>query len=53
MQLLLDPRFFNYVIMALFMVSAVRWAFAGSWVDASYWLFSLALTATVTFGYDR
>jgi hypothetical protein len=49
--LLLDPRIFNYAIMALYFLNSVRWAFAGSWADVCYWLSALAITATVTFGY--
>ncbi len=49
--LLFDPRIFNYVIMTLYFLNSVRWAFAGSWADVSYWLSALAITATVTFGY--
>lgn len=44
-----DPRPFNYVIMALFAATAVRWAFAGSWQQALYWAASVLLTAAVTF----
>lgn len=51
MAFLLDPGIFNFVIMALYCANAVRWAFAGSYADSSYWLSALAITATVTFGY--
>ena len=50
---LLDPKFFNWLIMVLFLVNAARWAFHGSWADTSYWLCSFAITATVTWGYQR
>ena len=51
--LLLDPRIFNYVILALFLMSAGRWAFDGSWVNALYWFSAFTLNAAVTFGYQR
>lgn len=53
MSALLDPRAFNYLIMALYLLNAVRWAFAGSKADVCYWLSAFAITATVTFGYDH
>jgi hypothetical protein len=51
MTYLLDPKIFNYLIMVLYLLNAVRWAFAGSKADTCYWLSALAITATVTFGY--
>jgi hypothetical protein len=53
MILLFDPRIFNYIIMALYLMNAIRWAFHGGWADVSYWLSALAITATVTFGYKH
>jgi len=50
MSVLLDPRIFNFVIMALYALNAGRWAFAGKLADVCYWLSALALTATVTWG---
>lgn len=51
MSFLFDPKFFNYVIMALYAMNAARWAWHGNWADCCYWLSALAITATVTFGY--
>ena len=51
--MLRDPRLFNYVIMSLYFLSAVRWAIAGKWADTCYWLSALAITLTVTFGYKH
>lgn len=48
-----DPRLFNIVIMALFAINAGRWAWEGKWIDAAYWLSSLAITAIVTWGYKH
>jgi hypothetical protein len=48
-----DPRAFNFLIMALYAANAVRWAVHGSWADCCYWLSALAITATVTFGYQH
>jgi hypothetical protein len=53
MNLLLDPKIFNYVIMVLYGLNVGRWAFAGSLKDVCYWLSALAITATVTFMYDH
>jgi hypothetical protein len=51
MALILDRRFFNWLIMGLYALSAARWAWARSWADVCYWLSALAITSTVTFGY--
>jgi len=51
--LIFDPRIFNYVIMVLYGINAVRWFINHSWADACYWLSALAITATVTFGYKH
>jgi hypothetical protein len=51
--LLLDPRVFNYVILALYMLNAIRWAVARKPADVCYWLSAAAITATVTFLYKH
>lgn len=51
MSALLDPKAFNYLIMVLYGLNAIRWAVEGKWADTCYWLSALAITATVTFGY--
>lgn len=53
MSMLTDPKAFNYLIMALYLLNAVRWGFAGSVADVFYWISALAITATVTFGYSH
>lgn len=53
MNLLRDPRIFNFLIMALYAFSSIRWAVAQKWPDMFYWLSALAITATVTFGYKH
>lgn len=53
LKLISDPAIFNYLIMILYLTSAIRWAFGGKYADACYWLSALAITATVTFGYKR
>ncbi len=53
MEQLLSPKIFNYVIMTLYFINAVWWLLHGSKVDMFYWLSALAITATVTFGYQR
>ncbi len=52
-SLLADPKLFNYVIMTLYALSAVRWAVAGRIADVCYWLSALAITLTVTFLYKH
>ena len=51
LNLILDPRIFNYAIMVMYGLNVVRWAAAGSVADVCYWLSALAITATVTFLY--
>lgn len=51
--LLLDPRAFNFLIMALYLLNAVRWAWQGSYGDVWYWTGAFWITAAVTFGYSR
>jgi hypothetical protein len=46
-----DPRFFNYLIMTLYVLNAARWACAGKWADCAYWASAFCITATVTWGY--
>jgi hypothetical protein len=53
MKLLLDPKFFNYVIMTLYGVNSLRWAINGSWADVIYWMSALSLVLVVTFGYKH
>lgn len=53
MSFITDPRIFNFVIMALYSANVLRWAWHGSWADASYWLCALGITVTVTWGYER
>lgn len=51
MKFFLDPKIFNYVIMSLYLLSALRWGFERKPADVCYWLSALAITATVTFLY--
>lgn len=53
MNLLTDPKIFNYVIMSLYAANIARWAFAGKLADVCYWASALAITATVTFLYKH
>jgi hypothetical protein len=53
MKLLLDPRIFSFVIMALYLMNMVRWAFEKKWADVVYWFAAFLITATVTFGYKH
>ncbi len=49
MRLLSDPRLFNYLILLLYVCSALRWAFARSWWDAVYWAGAVVLQVVITF----
>lgn len=53
MSIILDPRIFNYLILTLYMLNAIRWAFAGSWGDCLYWFAAFQITAAVTWGFER
>lgn len=53
MSWILDPKFFNYLIMILYGLNAGRWAIDGKWPDVAYWISALAITATVTFLYKH
>ena len=52
-EFLMQPKMFNYIIMSLYLAAAIRWACHGSVANTCYWLSALAITATVTFGYQR
>lgn len=52
-ELLLDPKVFNYLILTMYALNAIRWAIEGKWVDVCYWLSAFAITATVTWGYNH
>ena len=47
MNYLLDPALFSRVIIALFVLAAIRWAFAGNWPQVVYWLSGAALNVAV------
>lgn len=53
MSYFLDPKLFNYVIMSLYVLTAGRWVLFGSYGDACYWLSAFAITASVTWGFQR
>lgn len=52
-KILLDPKIFNYVILSLYMLNAVRWSIDKKAADVCYWLSAAAITATVTFLYKH
>ena len=47
--LLLDPRVFNFIILALYGLNVCRWAWEGKWGAVAYWLCAAGITASVTF----
>jgi hypothetical protein len=48
MKYLLDPRFFNILILILFAAAAVRWGIARNWPQCTYWAAALVLNIAVT-----
>jgi hypothetical protein len=50
---LLNPMVFNYTILTLYALNAMRWGVSGKWADMCYWLSAFAITATVTWGYKH
>lgn len=50
MSWLFDPRIFNYIVMALYVMNGVNWLLRKEWGHASYWLGAFWITASVTFG---
>lgn len=53
MAIITDPRFINFILIALYTGNVVRWGFAGSIADSAYWFGALIITLAVTFGYQR
>lgn len=53
LEILFSPKIFNYIIMAMYFINAMWWLKNKSIADCCYWLSALAITATVTFGYQR
>ena len=53
LELIMNPKTFNFIIMTLYLINAGWWWYHGSTADMFYWLSALAITATVTFGYAR
>lgn len=47
MRYLTDPRAFSVLIIALFVLAALRWAFAGNWPQVIYWASGAALNCAV------
>jgi hypothetical protein len=43
-QVIRDPRFFNYVLIGFYILLAVRWALERKVADTCYWLSAAALT---------
>ena len=52
-ELLKDPKVFNYVILFLYACNALRWTVARSWGDAAYWISAFGITASVTWGFKH
>jgi hypothetical protein len=48
MRALLDPKLFNYLVIALFVLAALRWGFARNWMQVAYWIGAIVLNVAVT-----
>ena len=53
LQFFFDPAVFNKVILVLYLINSIRWAFAGSWGDCLYWAAAFQITFAVTYGFNR
>ena len=49
LNLILDPKIFNYIIIILYVLNSMRWFIYGSIADSCYWLSAMFITVTVTF----
>lgn len=48
-NILTDPRIFNFIIIALFLIAGIRWTFAGDYWQALYWYCGFGINIAVTF----
>jgi hypothetical protein len=48
MTIFTDPRAFNILIIVMFLAASIRWACAGGWMQAGYWLSAAVLNVFVT-----
>lgn len=48
MKLLTDPALFNWIILTLYLLSAVRWAVARDFNSSICWLGAFIITSAVT-----
>jgi hypothetical protein len=49
MSILLDVKFFNYLIMSLYVVNSFRWLLHGDYGQTLYWTAAFLITFSVTF----
>lgn len=53
MLTLLDPRFMNFIIMGLYFLNALWYAYLSKYPDMFYWTGAFIITASVTWGYSH
>lgn len=53
LEWLFDPFIFNYLIIALYALNSFQFFVRGFFADGCYWASALAITLTVTYGYQR
>lgn len=51
-DVLMHPKIFNVVIMSLYLINSGWQGWHENYAGMCYWLSALAITATVTFGYE-
>lgn len=49
MKIFTDPKLFNYILMCLYVASAIRWGIARKPMDMLYWIGAFIITCAVTF----
>lgn len=49
MNWLFEPKITNYLLLALYFLGTIRWAFEQNWAQTVYWLGAFILTISVTF----
>lgn len=49
MRMLTDPKLFNYLILLLYILASMRWAYQRSWWDMVYWAGAAVLQVVITF----
>ena len=49
----MDPKTFNIIIMSLYVVNSLWWAYHRNWPQCLYWAAAFQITFAVTWGIAR